>query len=1144
MSTRALFLIELWGEFCRAEPSLDGIAIAALDLARGVFQGMSEPSGAPRTDWPKMHHPGATRIWEAVSTSKYPAGSFCSQSFSEFAEIAGGVTGQKVADFRYRALRHIRRERRIRFDRTWIPVVRSLVEWAASKPEGSFEALCGSLSLALQRVCEYTVDYSAGLLEGLIVLDELLARPSSEQDSHARVRLRTVELDREILTNRFFGLHTSMKDFDGIFAGGLLLPDPPASNLSGGAIDGRITVLAGPFGSGKSILSALLAIEVARKGGAALVVLPEQSTDEWQLSLQQMNADVDPRCMEILSIKDFKPKERPDDDGRGVLVLASPAASGVEEFLQVSQSHVMSLRPYPLRLVVIDPVDAFLDNGLGEPETNAEPGCGLSRKRTFDLFALAKRWGVNLLLTTEVESKSEHTGFIENTADTVIHLDRETTDAAVTRKLEVTKSRLQKQLQGTHTLILDDKGLRVYPSFATLRSIQPKFRKAPPKNLRFGARGMSSLLGPAGLRSGNIVVLAGDGRSKTRVGFEFLCPFEENETSDLDAGWSLLITERDKDEMRGRVHSLFETSASRRPRLQRFATWRVRVGYSDPGQLMYELLEGIEHHRSKGQLVDRLMIHSIARWEESMPLFRHSAMFGVELLGMLRDFGLTSVIVSAGSTRYGETPLRNVMLDYSDVLLTFSNREIRGEDRTFIRAVKTAGMEHSQESMELSSDSLGLQIRDAPLIRMKSDGNVAPRALRFFLFAETDRHKKLNDEILHGIKSFLTDDVEIKGLFRADLPVLRLGNLSVLDELQIVQLDEHQTPSLNTVDPGIKLHRLPTSLVKDLWQGLLVDPERRLASRDNHSFCVVPFYLNISFLLYSPAGAAKLGHPDWQNIATQCETFKAQDWADEYGKEPDLFFYCPVYEGSRETYNCLFLEILRSLREKYSEATTHERTCNLMEWLQSGLAGQAANIFRTVCSQGHLKYYKRAHERIGSETEPPPTHGTRATAVITRHWYNTMNQYASEMGNLLNKHRVGWLPGDITTAGEWYLGIPITSAAPRTTLEFIRDLTSKEREQRRLEEGVGLPMRKEYYRHNAKRISISPFVNLTTLDIPRVYERATRRSDFGCYNEVSGTISQHLIWLLEHYDNAGEVMESLRTDIASLTNNSRCGNCM
>lgn len=1120
---------EPWISFCRECASFDEIAAAALDLARAALEHASTKT--LRTEGRSTGGSnliGGLAVDQIVSAGVLP-------SFFDLARSAASAIAQKPADLRYRAIRQVRARRRIRFDTSWIPTARRLQDWSASGPAGTLDELVSSLAGVLSPHAGNPSEISAGILDTLIAFEELHL-------SDGVIRLRTTELDRDVFTNRLFGLHTSIKDLDGIFTGGLLFFDAPAPELKG-AMEGRTVLVAGPFGSGKSILTGLMAVEVARKGGAALVVLPEQSSEEWLVSLQQMDSDLDPRCIERIDLEHFDPQRKRDPNGRGVVVLAAPKASNADQFMFLNQANITSLAGYPLRLLVVDPVDAF----LGRPASNSGEGpeSRLSRQRTHELFNFAKQWGVNLLLTTEVESgsvRADH--FIENTADTVIHLSRKTTEATVTRSLEVTKSRLQKQLPGPHALLLDEKGLRVYPSFAAIRSIQPKFEKSNPRRISYGVRGFVDLLGSNGLHSSDVVVLAGKGKSKTRFGFEFLCPFQEEGMEEDTDGWSLLITDRNKHDMRHRVTSLFAHSHQHRPRLARFDAWNVRVGYVEAGQLLYDMLEGIEYHRRRNQRVDRLMIHSIARWEEGVAFLKDPGVFGVELLSILRDRGITSVIVSSDSTEYGETALRNVMLDYSDVLVSFNNLQIGGQDRTFIRLLKSGTMEHSRQAMELSADPDGLRMIDAPLVRIRPDGEAEPRQVRFFLFAETQRHKNLNEELLHGIKSFLTHAVDTDGLFRADLPVLRLGGLSVLDELQVVQLDEHQTPSVRSGESELRFHRLPRHLIEELWRDLLIDPARRLGSSGHDALCIVPFYLNVSFLLLSPPVVSSLHKPTWQDIATYSAEFDPARWCDPDGTMPELFFYCPVYEGARETYNCLYLEILRAVRKDADPFNLEGcGPCRLLDFLAAEPAETAAGIFRTICREGHKRYYSRARERTKPDQNENPTHGSRVRAAVTRHWYNTLNQYASEMGEALNAYRVEWMPGETTTAGEWYLGIPITSVSPRTALEFIRDLTSKEREKRRLEEGVGLPTRTEFYRNEGQRITQSPFLNMGELDIPKAFSHAIRRSDFGCYNDVAGTISQHLIWLLEHSTPEAEVVKSLRSDIQLLMNNVRCRGC-
>ncbi|HEY3496897.1 MAG TPA: hypothetical protein VGK73_19495, partial [Polyangiaceae bacterium] len=82
-------------------------------------------------------------------------------------------------------------------------------------------------------------------------------------------RVRQEWLDPNFLVSRLFGFRTAITGFDVLFDGGVSLTD------SG---PGRVILIRGPFGSGKSILSLGLAAEVVRKGGFAAVIPLDDTT--------------------------------------------------------------------------------------------------------------------------------------------------------------------------------------------------------------------------------------------------------------------------------------------------------------------------------------------------------------------------------------------------------------------------------------------------------------------------------------------------------------------------------------------------------------------------------------------------------------------------------------------------------------------------------------------------------------------------------------------------------------------------------------------------------------------------------------------------------------------------------------------------
>ena len=142
-------------------------------------------------------------------------------------------------------------------------------------------------------------------------------------DPHTRpgfVRFSANELEVEFLVSNLFGLPTSIPGFDTLFGGGgVILPESVSSTP---AQPGRVILVSGRFGSGKSLLALHMAIEVARKGGVAWVIPLEQGVQEYLYTIESMSLGSD-RSINVATdaVSAVRALDNEAQGGKGVLVL-------------------------------------------------------------------------------------------------------------------------------------------------------------------------------------------------------------------------------------------------------------------------------------------------------------------------------------------------------------------------------------------------------------------------------------------------------------------------------------------------------------------------------------------------------------------------------------------------------------------------------------------------------------------------------------------------------------------------------------------------------------------------------------------------------------------------------------------------------
>ena len=228
--------------------------------------------------------------------------------------------------------------------------------------------------------------------------------------SSGEVEANPAFFDAEKLIGRYFGLPTAIPGLDAIFAGsGLLIVDAPGTAACQAAtefaqpIGGRAIVITGPYGSGKSTLALELAIEVARKGGAAIVAAMEQSPEECLYSMESLGISThSERFDTVREMREAIPLFTQPYNGKGVLAflpIRRPVlqqmeeSSQFDEFLRLLEERFTWMQGYPLRLIIVDPMNSILARG-----EELERG---RRLRVLQLFEQAKQRGINLCLTRE-----------------------------------------------------------------------------------------------------------------------------------------------------------------------------------------------------------------------------------------------------------------------------------------------------------------------------------------------------------------------------------------------------------------------------------------------------------------------------------------------------------------------------------------------------------------------------------------------------------------------------------------------------------------------------------------------------------------------------------------------------------------------
>jgi len=394
------------------------------------------------------------------------------------------------------------------------------------------------------------------------------------------------EIDCEYVLSVLFGFPLPNAGLNHLFGGGgIFFHDAPTGRSQQSEdLPGRIVLVRGGFGSGKTSLGLSIAASIARSGGLAIYFALEFGAEQAMFSLQRLGFDTngtrfrvfkdDPEgALEHFSArKEINPKPlldlmevAPDMPGT---IAADSSESRTPSDLTVGAISIITVDPedrspirgnkllnlvkliselnvnaYP-RLVVIDSlnairkdpsppetqVDEASERATSRAEVNEQPHDPIVRRQVLQALQSASELGTNIVLMSEEDDLS-WTSFGEDISDTVIRLaspndygkPRDDLFGQTFRTINISKSRYQKEHPGSHPFkIIPGKGLQVFISTEARGAIDNWRSEIHLGDADFGFSGIDKVLEQSG-KCGKVVFLEGKlGTFKTQFGICFL----------------------------------------------------------------------------------------------------------------------------------------------------------------------------------------------------------------------------------------------------------------------------------------------------------------------------------------------------------------------------------------------------------------------------------------------------------------------------------------------------------------------------------------------------------------------------------------------------------------------------------------------
>jgi circadian clock protein KaiC len=456
--------------------------------------------------------------------------------------------------------------------------------------------------------------------------------------------------------------------------------------LHGGLIAGKLYLLEGNPGAGKTTMALQFLREGVRQGEACLYITMAETADELRAGATSHGW-----ALEGVEIFELTTEER-DLDGNGELTMYHPSEVELTETTRKVLEAVERLRP---QRMVFD--------SLSEVRLLAQSSLRYRRQiLALKQFFVGRQCTVLLLDDRTAEGADLQ---LQSIAHGVISLDHKSpTYGPALRQLHVVKFRGSDFRSGLQDFRIVRGGLEVFPRLMTGENGSGFAREAVPS----GVESLDRLFG-GGIDRGTATLLIGPpGTGKSTVGVQFaaaaaargdhaaIFTFEESRELLLDrcAGLGIAIPEG--------------TGAGA------VTVRRIDPTELSPGQFAQLVRRAVEVDGARVVVID-----SLNGYMNAMPEERALTVQLHELLSFLNNHGVATFLVAAQSGGLGPNLRNPVDASYlADVVVMFRMYEHEGEVRKAVAVLKKRSGRHEESVRQIWFDGQGLHLSD-PLLQMR-----------------------------------------------------------------------------------------------------------------------------------------------------------------------------------------------------------------------------------------------------------------------------------------------------------------------------------------------------------------------------------------------------------------------------------------
>ncbi len=274
--------------------------------------------------------------------------------------------------------------------------------------------------------------------------------------------------------------------------------------LRGGYLQGRMYLISGGPGTGKTTIGLHYLAEGLDAGETVLLIHGEESSKEVIENAAQFGIDItDAEFLDLGPDSKFFTENLSFD-------LVEPGEAEGEQYTKAIHEAIREINP---ARVVLDPITQL---------RYIEPSEHQYRKRLLSFIRFLKEQEITVLGTETMHDSRSADAEVRSVSDGVIELTR-TADG---RRVEIIKNRGLGQIDGDHGLEIRSGGIEVFPRIVP----EPNDATFDPTPLRSGIDELDALMN-GGLERGTVTFISGPpGVGKTTTGAQYLTQAAENGT--------------------------------------------------------------------------------------------------------------------------------------------------------------------------------------------------------------------------------------------------------------------------------------------------------------------------------------------------------------------------------------------------------------------------------------------------------------------------------------------------------------------------------------------------------------------------------------------------------------------------------------